>query len=152
MAVSGVGVGVRPLAHWHKFHHPSTHLSAVPPNHGQTALHSHTWHKREKRGGGVNQDPTLMISSSLISVGFLLVPTLTAFLRNSLFSPAHFLPNSRESLLCEWALYRTVSVAPVGERDTASVPCVGGTLCSCDSTGSSCTTEQSHQGTVLRSH
>merc|ERR1719220_892242 len=78
----------------------------------------------------------LMISSSLISVGFLLVSTLTAFLRNSLFSPAHFLPNSRESLLCEWALYRTVSVAPVGERDTASVPCVGGTLCSCDSTGS----------------
>ena len=90
-----------------------------------------------------------MISSALISVGFLLVSTLTAFLRNSLFSPAHFLPNSRESLLCEWALYRTVSVAPVGERDTASVPCVGGTLCSCDSTGSSCTTEP-HQGTTVR--
>ena len=31
--LGGVGVGVRPLAlaHWHKFHHPSTHLSAVPP-------------------------------------------------------------------------------------------------------------------------
>ena len=36
--------------------------------------------------------PTLI--GSLVSVRFFLVPSVTTFLRNSLFSPAHFLPNS----------------------------------------------------------
>ena len=88
--LGGVGVGVRPLAlaHWHKFHHPSTHLSAVPPQpwtDGTTQPHL-------AQGRVSISRPTLI--GSLVSVHFLLVPSVTTFLRNSLFSPAHFLPNS----------------------------------------------------------
>ena len=98
--VRGVGVGVRPLALWH------TRTTSIirqrisapsHPNHGQTALHKHTWHT-ERLG---RCQSVLTLISSLVSVGFLFLPSVTTFLRNSLFSPAHFLSNSRESLLFE---------------------------------------------------
>ena len=65
VAVSGVGVGVRPLAHWHKFHHPSTHLSAVPPQpwtDGTTQ--PHLAQEREKGGrcqSGSHLDDQLLL-------------------------------------------------------------------------------------------